>query len=145
VEDANGETVGIFEEIIYYAKFEPATASLTIEKAGETVDQNDTFIFDVTDDNKKVVATVTITGTGSVTVSGLTVGKTYTVTEQTDWSWRYESSSEPSDGKVEIKTGDNSITITNKKTTTNWLSAAAAAVNRWTSTGSVENENKTTN
>ena len=76
-----------YEAATYYAKFEYDAADLTITKTGwEAIDENQSFIFKVVGDNfeKKVV----IKGNGSVTIKGLKIG-TYTITEVTDWSWRY--------------------------------------------------------
>lgn len=69
--------------------------TLTIRKEGwETIDENQSFLFDVTGPDgysKRVV----INGNGSVTIKGLKIGSTYTVTEVTGWSWRYTPNSEP--------------------------------------------------
>lgn len=76
-----------YEAATYYAKYEYDAADLTITKTGwEAIDENQSFIFKVVGDNfeKKVV----IKGNGSVTIKGLKIG-TYTITEVTDWSWRY--------------------------------------------------------
>jgi hypothetical protein len=111
------------------------TASLTITKNVDA-DTKDTFIFDVKQGNK-LITTVTITGEGSVKVAGLNVGETYTVTEKTDWSWRYNATY-GNGGSVTISSDSsgNSITITNEKERTGWLSSAAAVVNRWSGKGS---------
>lgn len=76
-----------YEAATYYAKYEYDAADLTITKTGwEAIDENQSFIFKVVGDNfeKKVV----IKGNGSVTIKGLKIG-TYTITEVSDWSWRY--------------------------------------------------------
>lgn len=76
-----------YEAATYYAKFEYDAADLTITKTGwKAIDENQSFIFKVVGDNfeKKVV----IKGNGSVTIKGLKIG-TYTITEVSDWSWRY--------------------------------------------------------
>ena len=69
------------------------TCSITITKLG--YDENlqnggQTFLFEVVDSNKAVVATVAIGEYGSATVVGLPVG-TYTVREVNAWSWRYNA------------------------------------------------------
>ena len=76
----------------YYAKFEYNLTSLTIKKDGwETIDPNQTFIFNIKGNGvgNNVNLDVTVHGNGSVTIEGLTVGAQYTITEKTDWSWRY--------------------------------------------------------
>ena len=79
----------------YYAKFIYDTADLQITKSGvdETLDPNTEFLFRVQGDSsdahtRDIDITVTVTGNGLVVVNDLPVG-TYTVTEITDWSWRY--------------------------------------------------------
>ncbi|MGM9638749.1 MAG: DUF5979 domain-containing protein, partial [Butyricicoccaceae bacterium] len=79
----------------YYAKFEYDVADLTITKTvtGGTPDQS--FVFHVTGNGVDMYVAIPYTAfkggtTASVTIKGLKVGSEYTVTEDTDWSWRYE-------------------------------------------------------
>lgn len=61
------------------------TGSLIITSAlvaPEGFNPNKVFTFVVRDSTGQVVASPTITGQGSVTVTGLTIGETYTVTEE---------------------------------------------------------------
>lgn len=51
------------------------------------VDENQVFLFRVSGEGLNV--TVSVKGNGSTKIFGLQSGKTYTVTELTDWSWRY--------------------------------------------------------
>ena len=65
----------------------------------------------------------------------LRIGTEYTVTEDTNWAWKYDATI-PDSGKVTIQTGGSQITVTNTKKTgttpnTNWLTAVSSAVNRW--------------
>lgn len=118
----------------YYAKFEYNLTSLTIKKVGwETIDPNQTFIFNIKGNGvgNNVNLDVTVHGNGSVTIDGLTVGATYTVTEKTDWSWRYEFDSvsvdkvtivTQKDSSVSITIGLNgTITFTNERKVNQWL------------------------
>lgn len=121
----------------YYAKFERDLADLTITKAaagGTTLDSTETFMFEVTTKDKDgkdiVVTTVIIHGSGSVTLKDLTIGKEYTVTEKTDWSWRYEpekvgTNTTPESQKIIIETTGNKVTFTNKRTNNKWLDGNA--------------------
>ncbi len=102
----------------YYAKFEYAKADLTITKAGSTVDKTDKFVFNVKDSNGKVVSTVTIKGTGSVTVKDLPTG-TYTVEEDTSWSWRYTP--DKVSKEVTLAGQDGGVTFTNTKSKNKWI------------------------
>ena len=107
----------------YYAKFEPDVADLTITKSGaEDIDENQSFIFTVTGPNN-FSAKVVIQGNGSVTIKGLKIG-TYTVTEDTDWSWRYT----PQKDKQEITlqpAGKNEVTFINSRSKGKWLGGDA--------------------
>lgn len=112
-----------YEAATYYAKFEYDVADLTITKQGwEGTDENQSFIFDVTGPggySKRVV----VNGNGSVTISGLKIG-TYTVTEVTNWSWRYT----PNGGGQTITlqpTGKNEVTFVNGRTGLKWLGGDA--------------------
>lgn len=96
-----------YQNNIYYALFEPVTADLVITKvistgtdqtdgseAGFASAADDTFIFSVVGTpgtaGANIDLTVTLRGAGSVTVKDLPLGE-YTVTELTDWSWRYDA------------------------------------------------------
>lgn len=104
---------------VWFAYVEkPKTGDLTITKSGlnEKVygggEDQESAIFTVSD-GKGNTWTVAINGNNSVTLTGLEVGN-YTVTELTDWTWRYRSStltsSDPSDG-FSTGTGNNTITV----------------------------------
>lgn len=97
------------------------SGTLTIKKAGN-VDQKEGFIFNVYVDGK-LYTTVSVKGNGTVTLSGLPAG-TYSVTEDTGWSWRYQSSvSDPVTLSKDSATGD--ITVTNTKDNNKWLGGEA--------------------
>ena len=118
--------------------------SLTIQKAGysgyEKVDPNQTFLFQITGENVDLI--VTVHGNSLTTINGLKVGSEYTVTELTDWSWRYEFSSWAVSG--DITTSDfskengasitlgatgNTITFTNTRSNEYWLDGDSYKVN----------------
>lgn len=116
-----------YEAATYYAKFEYDVADLTITKNGYVAtDGEQSFIFTVTGpDNfsKKIV----IQGNGTVVLKGLKIG-TYTVTEDTNWSWRYTSKS----GSVDITLAPgqtNRVTYANERTNEKWLDGNAYAKN----------------
>lgn len=106
--------------------------SLTIQKAGysgyEKVDPNQTFLFHVEGDGVDLI--VTVHGNGSVKINGLKVGNEYSVTELTDWSWRYvytsystslSHESVTNGAKVVLETDGNEITFTNTRNKNKWL------------------------
>lgn len=116
-----------YEAATYYAKFEYDVADLTITKQGcENIDENQSFLFDVTGPNgysKRVV----INGNGSVTIKGLKIG-TYTVTEVTNWSWRYTADS--SSQSIELKPAmSNTVNFTNTRSNHKWLGGDAYSQN----------------
>lgn len=127
--DLGNGTMG-YEAATYYAKFEYDVADLTINKQGwQAIDENQSFIFDVTGPNgyyKRVV----IQGSGSVTIKGLKVG-TYSVTEVTDWSWRYKTADGTANSiEHEIKPKDGFVfDFTNSRENGKWLGGDAYSKN----------------
>lgn len=125
-----GNDVKGYEAATYYAKFEADVADLTINKQGwQAIDENQSFIFDVTGPNayyKRVV----IQGNGSVTIKGLKVGR-YTVTEVTDWSWRYKTADGTANSiEHEIKPKDGFVfDFTNSRENGKWLGGDAYSKN----------------
>ena len=121
----------------YYAKFEWNVADLTITKQGsQTIDENQSFIFTVTgadDVTRGTSVKVVITGNNSVTIKGLLIGQ-YTVTEDTNWSWRYSTSN---GGDVDVVAGGSSIIFENSRSKGQWLSGDSVAENQFTINGSV--------
>lgn len=116
-----------YEAATYYAKFEYDVADLTITKQGcENIDENQSFLFDVTGPNgysKRVV----VNGNGSVIIKGLKIG-TYTVTEVTNWSWRYTAGS--SSQSIGLKPAvTNAVTFVNTRSNHKWLGGDAYSKN----------------
>ena len=137
----------------YYAKFEYNLTDLKITK---TINRNESklygsqdFVFNVKSQDGKIDIDVVVNvpageTTGSVTIKGLTVGETYTITENTGWSWRYnlQGAAAPigATGEVVYSEGSSSATYTpsgiNNEIvfTNNWVQA------KWLSfTDSVKN------
>lgn len=116
----------------YYAKFEYNLTDLTITKKitknATPYDANDMFIFTVKDSNGKEVAKVALKAGESVTIKNLTVGETYTVTEDTSWSWRYSPDS--ATHSITLQPSGNEVTVTNTLNNNNWLGASSYAINR---------------
>ena len=73
-----------------------------------------------------------ITGAGSKVITGLPVG-TYTVTEDTGWSWRYEvEANEDRSATLAAGKSDETISFVNALTNTKWLSSEDVKVNTFT-------------
>ena len=123
---------GVYEEATYYAKFELDVFDLTITKAGDKIDPNQIFVFHVVSDDHKTDMEVTVQGTGSVTIKGLPLGTTYTVTEDTGWTWQYTPDSA---SKTIEPNGDSTVTFTNTYSKPNWLTSFAEVINKWITKG----------
>lgn len=123
---------GVYEEATYYAKFELDVFDLTITKAGENIDQNQIFVFRVVSADGTTDMEVTVKGTGSVKIKGLPLGTTYTVTEDTGWTWQYT----PDNASQTIEpNGDSTVTFTNTYSKPNWLTSFAEVINKWITKG----------
>lgn len=83
----------LWKDAVYYAKFEPAVASLTITASGivDTYDTQGTIYkveVDAADGTSDVTFYVSINGS-SVKIENLPYGE-YTVSPMNNWSWRYD-------------------------------------------------------
>lgn len=119
----------LFADATYYAKFEYNLTTLTIKKAGwSAADPNQSFLFKVEGFGiPEGGLKVTVTGNGSVTVSGLTVGQTYTITEESGWSWRYTPPTGAPTITLAADAAQNTVTITNTRAKDQWLDGSAPA------------------
>ena len=118
------------------------TCSLKISKTvtGDGANQNQTFVFDVKDSAGNLVTTIVLKDGGSKTITGLAVG-TYTVTEDTNWSWSY--SIVDGNNKTATLSGTTpsaTVAVTNNYNSHNWLTSIADVINTWIS-GSAEQKN----
>ena len=108
---------------------------LTITKTVDAVEPNQTFLFHIKKDNADYMDVTVQVGadkTGSVTIKGLPVGS-YTVTEDTAWSWRYALQGD-NDRAVDLNSGVNgvvTIDFVNKLDKHTWLSGETSCENRW--------------
>lgn len=135
--DTQNPTVNVIT--FYYKR---SLTTLTVSKTGASdSDRNQTFLFRVTGDGVNLV--VTVHGNADVTVCGLQVGSAYTVTEITDWSWRYELGRITTDLAYEsVENGvrvtlsetesKNAVTFDNTRQNPNWLDGNSYCVNRFT-------------
>lgn len=132
------EEGAVWTAATYYAKFEHDITDLTITKkvTGDMYDNNQSFVFTVTGDDLGTLTVVLNAGNNfSVTIKDLKVGATYTVTEKTDWSWRYELETvdHANNGCITLEADKdkNTIEFTNRLENPYWLSGNAYCDNRW--------------
>lgn len=120
--------------VTYYAKFEYNLTTLTVKKSGmQNIDAGQSFLFRVFGPNlPEGGLLIAINGNGSETISGLVVGREYTVTEVESWSWRYSATSQ----SIELKSTGNEVTISNKRDKSEWLDGDCYAENVFNSQGS---------
>lgn len=116
------------------------TCSLTISKAvtGDGANPNQTFVFDVKDSTGKVVTTIVLKDGEQKTITGLAVG-TYTVTEDTNWSWSYSIVGD--NNKTATLSGTTpsaTVAVTNHYNSHNWLTSIADVINKWVSATEIE-------
>ena len=116
------------------------TCSLTISKTVTGQNNGQSFVFTVKDANGNVITTVAVKGGASKTITGLPIG-TYTVTEDTQWSWQYDLTS-GNGVKKELKANaaeDHATAeFTNAYKGTNWLTSIADVINKWLSADDVQ-------
>lgn len=125
---------GLYDAATYYAKFESSLTTLNIRKTGfDAADAGTTFIFRIkgTDGNTKDIdLRVTIHGyvmgdhVPNVTVADLPVGS-YTVTEESDWSWRYQPTNGEQTITLDPDGAKNVLTFENERKDGQWLSGDA--------------------
>lgn len=112
------------------------TCSLTVAKkgSGSMTNGTETHIFTVTGPNG-ISLKIAVQGNDSKTIVGLPVGE-YTVTEDTNWSWRYADGKTGSATLEASETGAHkTVTITNANPTTKWLSGDSVAINKFSTAG----------
>lgn len=118
------------------------TCSLTISKTvtGDGANPNQTFVFNVKDSTGKLVTTIVLKDGEQKTITGLAVG-TYTVTEDTNWSWSYSIVGGNSKTAALSSTmPSTTVDVTNNYKGTNWLTSIADVINTWIS-GNAEQKN----
>lgn len=99
------------------------TCTLNITKQGGAADES--YVFDVFKDGVKY-SEVTVWGNGTETLVELPIG-TYTISENTGWSWRYSANNGGS-AALTAQNPTGSITCTNTKTNDQWLNGFSTVV-----------------
>lgn len=118
------------------------TCSLKITKTveGKGANSNQTFVFDVKDSTGKLVTTIVLKDGEQKTITGLAVG-TYTVTEDTNWSWSYSIVGDNNrQAALSSTMPGTTVDVTNHYNSHNWLTSIADVINTWIS-GSAAQKN----
>ena len=116
------------------------TCSLKITKTveGKGANPNQTFVFDVKDSAGKLVTTIVLKNNESKTITGLAVG-TYTVTEDTNWSWSYDIlGGNNKTATLSSTTTSAEVDVTNHYNSHNWLTSIADVINKWVSATEIQ-------
>lgn len=135
-------SAGKTDTVVFTNEYKQHLGTLTITKTVKTVvggSADDTFIFHIkgTDtSNSYIDMDVTITGSDSITIYDLPLGN-YTVTEDTDWSWRYTAASDSASASLAVDDLSKTVTFTNTYAETKWLNDLAVLPNVF---GKKENE-----
>ncbi len=146
--------VGEWEKTSY--DYTVMTIRKEIDESG-SFDKDDIFLFKITCDghyNPNMI--VTLKAGDQIVISRLRIDQEYTITELTDWSWRYgssptatdsnDSSNVTIDGKINItlkarRAWDspiNVVTFTNSLSEKKWLSDEDSVRNNWNSSGGID-------
>ena len=115
-------------------------ADLTIKKTGanETADPGQSFLFKVTGPDN-YTAEVIVVGNGFVTLKNLKIG-TYTVTEDTNWSWRYTPTTNNNPQTITLEANKtNTVTINNMRNEDKWLDGNVHKDNEFTDAAATTN------
>lgn len=99
------------------------TCTLNITKQGGVADES--YVFDVFKDGVKY-SEVTVWGNGTETLVELPIG-TYTISENTGWSWRYSANNGGS-AALTAQNPTGSIACTNTKNNNQWLNGFSEVV-----------------
>lgn len=99
------------------------TCTLNITKQGGAADES--YVFDVFKDGVKY-SEVTVWGNGTETLIELPIG-TYTISENTGWSWRYSANNGGS-AALTAQNPTGSIACTNTKNNNQWLNGFSEVV-----------------
>ena len=118
------KTAGIWQSTTYYAKFVPMETELIITTTSTAeADSDQVFIFRIDGkagtETENIHLTVTVAGNNSAIITKLPVGS-YTITELTDWSWRYENAAAEREVEL-IFSAANEIIYDNSRENGKWL------------------------
>lgn len=120
-QDCTGKTCALPEGYHFWIHIQ--TCTLNITKQGGADDEP--YVFDVFKDDVKY-SEVTVWGNGTETLVELPIG-TYTISENTGWSWRYSANNGGS-AALTTQNPTGSITCVNTKNNNQWLNGFSEVV-----------------
>lgn len=120
-QDCTGKTCALPEGYHFWIHIQ--TCTLNITKQGGADDES--YVFDVFKDDVKY-SEVTVWGNGTETLVELPIG-TYTISENTGWSWRYSANNGGS-AALTTQNPTSSITCVNTKNNNQWLNGFSEVV-----------------
>ena len=120
-QDCTGKACALPEGYHFWIHIQ--TCTLNITKQGGADDES--YVFDVFKDDVKY-SEVTVWGNGTETLVELPIG-TYTISENTGWSWRYSANNGGS-AALTTQNPTGSITCVNTKNNNQWLNGFSEVV-----------------
>ena len=120
-QECTGKTCALPEGYHFWIHIQ--TCTLNITKQGGADDES--YVFDVFKDDVKY-SEVTVWGNGTETLVELPIG-TYTISENTGWSWRYSANNGGS-AALTTQNPTGSITCVNTKNNNQWLNGFSEVV-----------------
>ena len=120
-QDCTGKTCTLPEDYHFWIHIQTCTLSITKQDGAA----DESYVFDVYKDNVKY-SEVTVWGNGTETLVELPIG-TYTISENTGWSWRYSANNGGS-AALTAQNPTGSITCVNTKNNNQWLNGFSEVV-----------------
>ena len=128
------KTESVWTVTTYYAKFVALETDLTISTTSTaSIDTDQVFVFHIQGkadtETADIDLYVSIVGDGNVTITKLPTGE-YTISELTDWSWRYENSEAVQE--ITLTYSDtNHLVYINSRENYKWLDGNAVENNQF--------------
>ena len=129
VKDSNA----VWTSTTYYAKFEYDVTDLTITKElTQTSTKDESFVFTVSGEGINTTVVIKVpanSNTASITISGLKVGASVTVTEDATYNRDYSTTASSQEVTLSADSTKNAVTISNSKSNVRWLSESGHIAN----------------
>ena len=120
-QDCTGKTCALPEGYHFWIHIQTCTLNITKQSGAD----DESYVFDVFKDDVKY-SEVTVWGNGTETLVELPIG-TYTISENTGWSWRYSANNGGS-AALTTQNPTGSITCVNTKNNNQWLNGFSEVV-----------------